>query len=1410
MPLINWEEATAAELSGFTADLIREELGRRQLDNTGNKEEIIERLLINIAETKPLPEANAHGVLPSDSTSAGQPGTSTMPTFTADPVLNMQLLTAYLQQSLQIPARSVNVTTLPDLSSTISTFSGDGGISARRWLEDLERTQQLASWEPSTLLAIALGKLRGPAADWKVTTGKQFKTWPEWKEAFQAQFGEQLSLIQWQTRVAARQQAQGESLVNYTLAKLKIIARCPVTLTDQQRLEYVIQGLRDRQIATAIAVQRPSTVPLFMTIVTDLDRTLDHNRRQDLATAICYNCQNPGHLANKCPLPRKSRTPNQVTPSTQPNATAFSTYSPEELPGSKFACMIVPVTVAGVGPVDAFPDSGSKMSIISLRLVSHLNLLPWSKPPLVVVGGGSVTPIGSVCIRISVGPISGLVEAAVLPQNALPLILGEDWFCASQVELLVRPPLPSQLRHPGNNIIIDCQERLLPRMANAVLLENSALSKSRMPCAPDGLQTSPIFPEEQPAWSLLGLTAMHITSCQEPQTSAILPQPAVIGTQLLPDDRNRVQAILERHALLFATSDHDLGLYDKVEHTIDLVQGAQPYSRQPYRCTSDDRSFIEEQTAQLLQKGIIVPSIGPWGFPVVVVTRENKKRLCVNYIPLNKLTISVVQPLPLADDLMNDVAGCCLFASLDLNFAEFLDLLEEVLTLLLHSGLKVSLTKCKFGVESIRFLGFILSSQGKLPDPAKVEALNRIPTPQTPKAVLSWAQTAGFYRRFIKDFAKVTAPLQSIIRSGLFEWTPACESAFKKIRHSLTSAPILAYFDPAAPTTLATDASGVGLGAVLTQMQNGREVVIEYASRTLSTHEQPLHSNVWECIAAHWAITQKFRQYLIGLKFCLITDNWTVACLTSSLKPSRRFTGMLMDLTEFDFTVQHRPGRQNVVADMLSRLSCATVTPTAALADMQREDSDCSVIRQQLTSSGDANDEYLVLDDVLYRRLSADLSVIVVPAKMRQHVLELCHDGSGHMDLTRTLAKVECRYWWPRMSATVSQYVESCLTCQLNNRPTTKSVGLMGSMPTTEQPFSIIAMDHISMCSADSSKYILNVIDFATRYIVPVAVATTSASEVIRHLREVFHVYGAPDHCLTDHGRAFESRQFLRFMAHHGVTMHYSVAYRAASNGLVERNNATLVAVLRKLCGAQPETWEGKLTQAAFAVNTAFNASLQFSPFELLYGYTPKLPRQRHCPVNTTSLEDRLLNLCANRSQASANAENARDGRCQRYDRTHREQQHFHPGQLVWLRRQEPVTTTCEKMAPRFKGPYQILELKTPTTYLLQRVSYSDDGVSRTATDTKVAHASQIKPFHHPYVDETLLEPSGESPPDSQDALLERDSQMVSPAHPEDTQNDSHLTSPDSIDPVAEDQTPLARSDRARRPPSWLRDFLSD
>lgn len=250
-----------------------------------------------------------------------------------------------------------------------------------------------------------------------------------------------------------------------------------------------------------------------------------------------------------------------------------------------------------------------------------------------------------------------------------------------------------------------------------------------------------------------------------------------------------------------------------------------------------------------------MPSSSPWVFPAVVISRGTKKRLCVNYIPLNEQTISVAQPLPRAEDIMNDITGCFLFKSLDLkfaywqirvrkedqpktlfithhgtfqwtrmsfgiknayatfqkvmqstfqllkprhskcgirvylddillfatNFLEFVDLVQEALSLLLKRGFKVTLAKCQIAVPSLTLLGYVLSQEGKQPNPAKVEAILKMLVPTNAKSVLSWLQTTNFYRRFIPNFAKISAPLQAIIRSGTFKWAPACESAFEAL-----------------------------------------------------------------------------------------------------------------------------------------------------------------------------------------------------------------------------------------------------------------------------------------------------------------------------------------------------------------------------------------------------------------------------------------------------------------------------------------------------------------------------------------------------------------------------------------------------------------------------------------------------
>ncbi|KAH7933422.1 hypothetical protein HPB49_012475 [Dermacentor silvarum] len=248
MPLVTLSKATPADLAGFTVDYLRKGLARRNLDATGSKEEIISRLIADIAQNRPTMPP-----LPSPDLAASAHRCNVTP---LPPSLvaaqTTELLKGLLQQLLHVSQRAtapVQVTTLPDLSASLPTYSGDSSISASHWVEELERTRNLLSREPSTLLAVALGKLRGAAADWKTVLGRECPTWETSRQAFLDQFSAKQTLLQWQQAVTCRVQAHGENLFSYSLAKFKLITGCPVTLTDHQRIKYALQGIAAANLA---------------------------------------------------------------------------------------------------------------------------------------------------------------------------------------------------------------------------------------------------------------------------------------------------------------------------------------------------------------------------------------------------------------------------------------------------------------------------------------------------------------------------------------------------------------------------------------------------------------------------------------------------------------------------------------------------------------------------------------------------------------------------------------------------------------------------------------------------------------------------------------------------------------------------------------------------------------------------------------------------------------------------------------------------------------------------------------------------------------------------------------------------------------------------------------------------------
>ncbi|XP_062616013.1 uncharacterized protein LOC134277706 [Saccostrea cucullata] len=304
------------------------------------------------------------------------------------------------------------------------------------------------------------------------------------------------------------------------------------------------------------------------------------------------------------------------------------------------------------------------------------------------------------------------------------------------------------------------------------------------------------------------------------------------------------------------------------------------------------REIMDEEIKKLEEQGLIEKSNSPWSAPIVLVQKKDKSwRLCVDYRKLNANTIKDAYPIPRVADDLDSLAGSTWFSSLDLNMAyhqipmseedkektartfdEHLDNLSLVLDRLQSVNLKLKAKKCNFFRREVSFLGHIVSKEGIKTDPSKIEAVKNWKTPSNVTELRSFLGLAAYYRRFIKDFAKTAKCLHILTgKNQEWNWTQECDTAFEFLKQKLISAPILGYPDVnAGDFILDTDASNEAIGAVLSQIQNGREIVISYGSRVLNNSERNYCVTRKEMLAVVYFV-QHFKHYLLGREFLLRT-----------------------------------------------------------------------------------------------------------------------------------------------------------------------------------------------------------------------------------------------------------------------------------------------------------------------------------------------------------------------------------------------------------------------------------------------------------------------------------------------------------------------------------------------------------
>ena len=258
-------------------------------------------------------------------------------------------------------------------------------------------------------------------------------------------------------------------------------------------------------------------------------------------------------------------------------------------------------------------------------------------------------------------------------------------------------------------------------------------------------------------------------------------------------------------------------------------------------------------------------------------------------------------------------------------FQETLARLRCVMDRLKAAGLKLKATKCDWFQHSVRYLGHVVSSQGVQCDPEKIAAVKDWPAPTTVTQVRGFIGFASYYRRFIPQFSEIAFPLTNLTRkSAKFQWSEECQQAFELLKQQLISAPILSYPISGASAgdgdyVLDTDASDHSVGAVLSQIQDGEERVIAYASRVLGTSKRNYCTTKKELFAVVLFVDH-FKHYLSGRHFTVRTDHASLKWLRNFKNADGMLARWLAALECYDFNIIHRRGTQHGNADGMSRI----------------------------------------------------------------------------------------------------------------------------------------------------------------------------------------------------------------------------------------------------------------------------------------------------------------------------------------------------------------------------------------------------------------------------------------------------------------------------------------------------------
>jgi len=874
------------------------------------------------------------------------------------------------------------------------------------------------------------------------------------------------------------------------------------------------------------------------------------------------------------------------------------------------------------------------------------------------------------------------------------------------------------------------------------------------------------------------------------------------------------------------SNDIIAGNCDIVKHVVN-VRDSFPIKQVPRRIPFHMRDEVNKIIEDMKEQGIIEESQSPWISPAVLVKKKDGTiRFCVDYRKLNSQTVKDSFPLPRIDDILDQLSGNTWFSTLDLksgywqikidpkdkektafsignglwqftvmpfglcnapatfqrlmekvlhgllskiclvylddviifgkNFNEILNNLKMVFFRLRLANLKINPKKCVLLKKHVKYLGHIVSSEGIMTDPEKIAAVKEWPIPHTKKQLRSFLGFSSYYRKFIKGFSSLAKPL----------YKEECQSAFDQLKCVLSSSPILSFPKEEEEFILDTDASNIGIGAVLSQRQEGKEKVIAYYSRVLNKPERNYCVTRRELLAIVDSL-KFFRHYLLGRKFLIRTDHASLKWLMSFRELEGQLARWLERLQQFDFEVIHRKGLSHKNADGLSRRMCETencqycvkvekkdaLVQKEIVARVTLEEEDLEKWRQGQRSDPSVSimilgketnvrpshseiaaldisaqiywsywDALVIIDGVLYKRwvapnLKTNVFQLIVPRNRVKEILEEAHDSSigGHFGVNKTLEKIRKRFYWATCKQDVEDWCKSCKVCISKQGPLGKGKSPL-QIYNVGLPFQRVQMDVLGPLPKTylGNRFVLVIVDCFTKWVEAFPIRNIKAKTVAEvFVREIISRHGVPSEIHTDQGRNFESKLFLELAELLGIKKTKTTALHPQSDGQVERQHQTIINYLAKFISENQKDWDKWIPMFLLAYRSSKHESTGVTPAELYLGRELRLPLDllRGSPPElhdqeVQTVEGYIRNLKDKMEEIHSNVREKLSLKSSqvkiRYDRKAR-QVLFEEGQKVWLFNPRRFKGRAPKLQGNWEGPFSVVKKLSDVVYCIQK-----------------------------------------------------------------------------------------------------------